>query len=87
MKKTYKTLITIIISIYIIIGSFGDSFDLYHSLIKVIMFAFFVIPLCILLILLAKDKDIKPQLRIFIIFTTVILIAIFIGASVIELSM
>lgn len=85
MKKTYKTLIIIIISICIIFCSFGDSFDFYHSSIKVIMFSFFVIPLCILLILLAKDKNIKPQIRIFIIFATVILIVSFIGASVIEL--
>ena len=77
----------IIISIYIIIGSLGNYFDLYHNFFKVLLFSFFVIPLCILLILLAKDKNIKPQIRIFIIFVTVIFIVSFIAASVVEIGM
>ncbi len=86
MKKTYKTLITIIISSYIIIVSFGNLFDLYDNFIQVIMFSFFVIPLCILLLLLAKDKNIKPSIRMFIIIAIVIIIVGFIGSTFIELS-
>lgn len=85
MKKTYKILITIIISTYIIIASFEKTFDLYHSFIKIIMFSFFVIPLCILLILLANDKNIKVPIRVLIIIATAIIIVSFIGASTVEI--
>ena len=83
-EKSYKVLLILIATVYIFIASFGKQFELLPPIYQSIYVAFFVVPLCILLILVSKDEKIKKPIRIISIVITVEVIICFIGATVLE---